>query len=1450
MTVNQGDKIRMLTLLLRVRGSSGHVRDVNIEIEDSHTVADLSQALSAHLGENVPTGHVPQVVCDRLGFLPSDSTVAGIGLLSGDEISLALILGELPSSRTASSGGLVLDIIGGPNTGTSIPLRAGNYRVGRSEDMAVSLNDPTVSSHHATVFVDSFGQATIEPGLSVTNPIAVAGEVITERVPLQMGVVVQLGSSAFTVRVQKIEVGTQRDQLGQIPFNRTPYRRPDIGEPKVEGPGRLPAKYERSPFQIIAMIMPAMSGILLWATMPSGGSRYLLLALLTPVMAVVTWWDDGRRGGKKHRREVSEFEVRRLEWLARFDAALDNERTIRNLGSPDLPTIIRRARVRNTELWQRNVAVPDFLTVRVGFGDDTAITVSEIPDGDDNSLLNELEDAKRNRETMNGVPISLDLVKHSVAAVYGPGTEVDKVVAAVAVQIGGLHSPEDVIVTAALDHDRPMADWIKWLPHVRSVSSPLSGNHVVEGKDLTEDLIRRILEIGETQGEFTRTRIVLLLDERCNADSVLVSALLSSAPSLNCSVVWLGDSLNEVPRQASAVIECADQKSGARSHLWFTDPSLETRQVDLDGLGAETALEFARSLAPVTDTTSASATASIPRIAPLFSSFEVLEATPEWIAQNWEKNTRYGLSAPIGIGAAGQFSIDLVANGPHGLIAGTSGAGKSELLQSLVASLASQYPPERLNFLFIDYKGGASSNMFKDIPHTVGYVTNLSPSLSMRALTSLRAELNRRMRVLEGRAKDLEEMLEKHPNECPSSLVIVVDEFATLVKEIPDFVVGMVDVAQRGRSLGIHLILATQRPTGAVNDNILANTNLRISLRVLDSGDSQSIIGTGDAAYLPAPLKGRAFARTGAGQIMEFQSAFAGAQFTSVDGMSAIIVEDFPRSSWSTRWPDTEESVSTDKSPTQLSVLITSIVEATKRLGKTSGRSPWLEALPDLISLQQIYDGEFGVLDKRRISRDVVLGVIDDPESQSQFPYVVNLEAKGGLLLFGTGASGKTSAIRTVIAEFVAGAELSEVQVYILDFAGRALESLRDVGCIAAVATGDDLEQVTRIIQHLQEEVSRRQQLMSLSGSENFSVYQDKMGTVSEARILLVLDGMETFSRMFDRSDLYMWTEILNELILAGRSVGIHFLATADRRASVPAVIMNAIDEKIIFRMADADGLVDLGVPMSIAKSADLGNGAALLASGRSIQLVIVSSDASADQQTQELASQLLSQSGEAFRLRQLPEDLVLNQSEIEVSQSDFLIGIEDLSWRSLSSDLRNSNFLIVGHPESGRSTAILTIAQQLDQQSHELFVICDQESPLSGLLADQLATTKHEHAELFRKLEMASKNKSTPVLLVDSAVGIEESVGYQLEALMAENRVRVIATTTYGAVSGYAAGWLGEMKRSRRKLILQPDDDSVVMDISGVRFRSRPGMKFPPGRGVFVDGRRAILMQLVRLTN
>ena len=211
---------------------------------------------------------------------------------------------------------------------------------------------------------------------------------------------------------------------------------------------------------------------------------------------------------------------------------------------------------------------------------------------------------------------------------------------------------------------------------------------------------------------------------------------------------------------------------------------------------------------------------------------------------------RRTLSAPIGIGpGGGVVHIDLVADGPHALVGGTTGSGKSELLSTWIAALAALHPPSRLHVLLVDYKGGTSFGPLHRLPHCAGLVTDLTPRLAERALSGMRAELRRRERLVG--AAGAGAVAELAPGDAPASLVVVVDEFATLLDELPEFVDGVLDIARRGRSLGIHVIMATQRPAGVISDAIRANTSLRIALRLPDAEDSRDVLGTPDAAAPP-----------------------------------------------------------------------------------------------------------------------------------------------------------------------------------------------------------------------------------------------------------------------------------------------------------------------------------------------------------------------------------------------------------------------------------------------------------------------------------------------------------------------------------------------------------------------------------------------------------------------
>ena len=236
-------------------------------------------------------------------------------------------------------------------------------------------------------------------------------------------------------------------------------------------------------------------------------------------------------------------------------------------------------------------------------------------------------------------------------------------------------------------------------------------------------------------------------------------------------------------------------------------------------------------------------------------------------------------AAPLGTSLDGRVDIDLVRDGPHGLIAGTTGAGKSELLRTLVLSLAASVGPEHLNFVLVDYKGGSTFDACTHLPHTVGLVTDLDDGLAERALVSLDAELHRRERILRSvAASDLTDYRSRQAAadialEPIARLVVVIDEFAALAKELPDFLKALVGIAQRGRSLGVHLLLATQRPAGVVNDDIRANTNLRLALRLHDTPDAVDVVGDELPAKFPRGLPGRAALRLGPDELVVFQAA-------------------------------------------------------------------------------------------------------------------------------------------------------------------------------------------------------------------------------------------------------------------------------------------------------------------------------------------------------------------------------------------------------------------------------------------------------------------------------------------------------------------------------------------------------------------------------------------------
>ncbi|ONH23956.1 cell division protein FtsK [Pseudofrankia asymbiotica] len=670
-------------------------------------------------------------------------------------------------------------------------------------------------------------------------------------------------------------------------FNRPPRIVPPLLYSRQRYPSP-PSPPSRRPIPLVMMLSPLVMGVaFVWLF---GSTYFLIIMAMAPLMGVANWYTDRRGGRRQYRVAAARYRARRAEVDRELAAAVAAEQLARGEAAPDPAAAWLTATGPGGRLWERRRADPDHLVLRVGTADQPSLI--EIDDPTVDGFSREV------RWTVPDVPVLVDLAGRGVVGVAGPAGTVGGLARWLVAQACVLHSPRDVRVEILADGlGEACWDWVRWLPHARP--SPADGPtpgapYAFVGTD-PETVAHRVSELvalvkartkarGSTMGQvlFREPDVVVVLDgARRLRDVPGVVQVLKEGPAVRVFALCLDADERLLPEECAAVVRVDGDGLTVRQ-----SDAPELRGVRLDLVTPAWCDQVARAMCPLRDVTPDDS-GGLPGEVRLLDLLGLADAGPDEmagrIAGAWQ--ARPATTAfPLGAGFDGPFVLDLVRDGPHALVAGTTGAGKSELLQTLVAALAARNHPDELGFVLVDYKGGSAFHGCVRLPHTLGMVTDLDAALAVRALESLAAELRRREEVLAAAAaKDLAQYrtLRARDPSLPSlgRLVIVIDEFATLVSEVREFVPGLVSLAQRGRSLGVHLVLATQRPGGAVTADIRANTNLRIALRVTDTHESSDVIDTQDAAFVPASTPGRALVRLAARSSVPFQTAYAGGRY-------------------------------------------------------------------------------------------------------------------------------------------------------------------------------------------------------------------------------------------------------------------------------------------------------------------------------------------------------------------------------------------------------------------------------------------------------------------------------------------------------------------------------------------------------------------------------------------
>lgn len=885
-------------------------------------------------------GDAPEAGGRGTRTLARDQDLIQAGLRSGSTVRLvpAPAPGDPLDDAERDGAVALLRVLSGPEAGREIPLGSGSHVIGREGELDVRLADPLLSRRHARL---NLGEVVEIIDLDSTHGLH-HGDQRVPRVVLGPADTVRIGGSTLAV-IPLQRAGGLDPTAPALEINRSPRVVPRFPPRSLRAP-TPPREPAPTVFPIFMLFAPLLMGAFLFGLTRSPFA--LVFVVMMPMMAVAGYLNRRYQQRRTLEQQIETFERALAALTRRLAAAQEIERAVRDVEAPSTAQAVDAALRMGPLLWTHRPEHPAFATLRLGLGIAPSRVGIEAPSemGTLPEYQDLLDQVQEDYRDVAGVPVVADLREAGNLGLAGSGEDADGAARGLVLQLCALHSPAELVL-AALVPPRGLRrwDWLPWLPHTASPHSPLPGEHLADSAAAGGALLGRLEDLLAERGAgpahprppIPETRpgegeeppapvlptVVVLVEDDAPVDRARLVRLAERGPDVGVHLIWHAPTPADLPAACRTTLDLsaprpvpenpAPETPGADAPGEGTTVAGHVRRgerfapVSVETLDAAAAATTARRLAPMVDAgVPLGDDSDLPRsIALLALTGPAPAAEPRAVARAWTgtgtdaapgdaapgdtvpaEPARDGLGALVGHDGQHPFRLDLRRQGPHALVGGTTGSGKSEFLQSWVLGMAAAHSPARVSFLFVDYKGGAAFADCVRLPHAVGLVTDLSPHLVRRALTSLRAVLRQREHLLQRKgAKDLLTLERRGDPDCPPSLVVVVDEFAALATEIPEFVDGMVDIAARGRSLGLHLILATQRPAGVIKDSLRANTNLRIALRTADAEDSTDILGDRMAAHIDPDLPGRAVAASGPGRLVPFQAAYAGGR-TGADG--------------------------------------------------------------------------------------------------------------------------------------------------------------------------------------------------------------------------------------------------------------------------------------------------------------------------------------------------------------------------------------------------------------------------------------------------------------------------------------------------------------------------------------------------------------------------------------
>ena len=774
-----------------------------------------------------------------------------------------------------------------------------------------------------------------------------------------------------------------------------------------------------------------------------------------------------------------------------------------------------------------------------------------------------------------------------ITGLVGSHENVIKMAWSILINIATHHSYDDVkIVCIYPDYEKEQWEWIRWLPHVwnaektrRYMSCTLENKYDAEQKKKTQDKTARAMlrELAETLK--VRRRESSDNNRRDNipetpfyflvfADKTLVESsgeqFLPESSALGFAVLYAYGDISTLPGECNAIIECGEPEKKIHGFLQMTEETSGKKifMPDSKNIRLNLAEKFARSLAPVR-VHSSGRTGAIPTKALFLQGLGASRVEELEILRRWKSSQSYSsLAVPIGFKANSdifEFNIHENKMGPHGLVAGTSGSGKSEMLTTWLLSLAVHFSPEDVNFLLIEFKGNDLSNILKNLPQVAGVVSNLQDTSSIeRSLRSLRGEIDRRQRIFESLTEldtkaifKYQEYQKKHRDknlEPMPYLIVIVDEFAEFRSQYPEQLDEFISIARVGRSLGLYMVLATQSPGGIVSGQVSANTKFRICLKTADSGESKDMIGTADAFHISLP--GRAYVKVGNFEVYEqIQTFFAKAPYHPGEDnqkqISEINLVEINGARVSAEMYENTVKTSKKDVLSEGKAVVSHIIKIAEENNIHKANPIWTEALPKVIALSWLHEKysdiafENNIWAERNKGLSFIVGFLDNPEQQCQYPFVLDFVKDGHQILYGAPSSGKTTFLQTAILSAAFSYTPEQLQFLVLDFGNWGMKIFEGLPHMLMVADANDKEKLRHAEEYYMNELDTRKNLFASQGVGTLEAYQQVSGKILPA-MLIAVDNLAALKDQYP--------DMLDSIIKVAREgggLGIYLLLTS-----------------------------------------------------------------------------------------------------------------------------------------------------------------------------------------------------------------------------------------------------------------------------------------------------------------